>query len=316
LHPSTPIGVTVVVPTLNRGASIVPALETLLDQDHRPLEIFVVDQSETVAPEVLDLAKQHPDEIRVEHVTFRGLPRARNYGWQRAKYDAIVYVDDDVICQPQMVSEHLRSLQRDGVAMAAGGIDGTVVVPVPGGSLHFDQWRSAPCGSFGMTGEQESDHVPGGNFSVWRWVVEKVGGFDEALGAASAMFEELECCLRVRKAGLRIVFCGSARLTHLGAESGGCKVGSRGTYAWGVARNRTVLIRRHVSLVAKPVALAWLLRQCLGLARNPFAPGVVWQGLRGMAEGWRVGGMKPAMTDFPTADSPRGLEANAGPRAA
>ena len=38
-------GISVVVPTLNRGSYLIDTLHDLLAQDYRPIEILVVDQS-------------------------------------------------------------------------------------------------------------------------------------------------------------------------------------------------------------------------------------------------------------------------------
>ena len=83
----------------------------------------MVDQSDGANEAVERLAADNPDGIAYHRVGFRGLPQARNYGWTNAKHDAIVFVDDDVRCGPDLVSEHLRALLKPGVGLVAGGID-------------------------------------------------------------------------------------------------------------------------------------------------------------------------------------------------
>ena len=117
------------VPTLNRGSYLIDTLHDLLAQEYRPIEILVVDQSGEKAPALLDLVLKHPDLISYHKVQFRGLPLARNYGWQHAKYEAIVFVDDDIRCGPSLVSEHLRGLTRTNIGMVAGGIDENAFLP-------------------------------------------------------------------------------------------------------------------------------------------------------------------------------------------
>src|SRR5208282_5166662 len=122
MNPHTP-GATVIVPTLNRGRYLIDTLHDLLAQEYRPLEILVVDQSSEEASALRDLVLKHPDLISYHKVHFRGLPLARNYGWQQAKYEAIVFMDDDIRCGPDLVSEHLRGLTLPNTGMVAGGID-------------------------------------------------------------------------------------------------------------------------------------------------------------------------------------------------
>jgi len=100
-------GISVVVPTLNRGPYLIDTLHDLLAQDYRPLEILVVDQSCGEDAKLLELVLTHCDLISYHKVSFRGLPVARNYGWQHAKYEAVVFVDDDIRCGPSLVAEHL-----------------------------------------------------------------------------------------------------------------------------------------------------------------------------------------------------------------
>src|SRR6202043_3278415 len=149
------------------------------------------------------------------------LPLARNYGWQHAKYEAIVFVDDDIRCGPELVSEHLRGLTQPGIGMVAGGIDEPRSSQENGKPGHFNPWTATPSRGFESTGEFHVSHVPGGNFSAWRSVLQTAGGFDEALTAGAALYEETELSLRVSKCGFDIWFRGSARLQHLAAGGGG-----------------------------------------------------------------------------------------------
>jgi len=214
-------GISVVVPTLNRGSYLIDTLHDLLAQDYRPLEILVVDQSCGEDATLPDLAVRHCDLISYHKVSFRGLPLARNYGWQQAKYEAVVFVDDDIRCGPSLVAEHFRGLTQPNIGMVAGGVDERISSeedsPAPG---RFNSWTATPQRGFSATGDCLVKHVPGGNFSAWRSVLQAAGGFDEALALGAALYEETELCLRVRKCGFDIYFNGSARLLHLAAGSG------------------------------------------------------------------------------------------------
>ncbi|MCX7805409.1 MAG: glycosyltransferase, partial [Planctomycetota bacterium] len=241
-------GVTVAVPTLNRGSFLFGCLRDLLAQDHRPLEILVVDQSAETPAEVARLVAGHSDIVSYHKVGFRGLPEARNYAWRKARYEAIIYVDDDIRCGQRLASEHLRALSIPGVGVVAGGIDEANKPPDMAPTGRFCRWTGAPSAGFGAHGEMFVEHAKGANFSAWRSVIEKVGGFDEALNVGAALYEELEFCLRVSRAGWKIYFNGAARLTHLAAPSGGCRVEDVPRYVRALAHNRGILIRRHISL--------------------------------------------------------------------
>ena len=290
-------GISVVVPTLNRGRILLDCLTDLVAQRHRPLEILVVDQSPATPPDVAAMVEQHPDLISYHRVSFRGLPQARNYGWQQARYEAIVYVDDDIRCGPEFVTEHVRALQFPGVGVVAGGIDEAhkppdIALPVGG----FCRWTAISTRGFAARGQCEVEHAPGGNFSVLRQVISSVGGFDEFLNVGAALCEELEFCLRVRRAGYRIYFNGAARLTHLAATNGGCRVTNVREHVYALMHNQSLVIRRHLGRFKMPVAMVRLGLIGLAFARHYRSPSLLVDALRGSWSGLCDGGKVPLCT--------------------
>lgn len=278
-------GVTVVIPTLNRGGFLGDCLRDLLAQTHRPLEILVVDQSETVPEEVAELARANPDVVSYHRVTFRGLPEARNFGWQNARHDAIVFVDDDIRCAPNLVAEHWRALNLPNVGLVAGGITEPNRAREPSPPVGtFNTWTATPYRGFAAYIEGDVQHAQGCNWSVWKHVIAKAGGLDERLNVGAALYEELELCLRVRKLGYRVYFNGFARLVHLVAATGGCRVDQVQPYVKALAHNRTMLIARHIPWEKKPVALGRLLLTGASFTKNyrePLALKACVEGIRG-----------------------------------
>jgi GT2 family glycosyltransferase len=294
-------GVTVVVPTLNRGSFLHDCMRDLLAQTHRPLEILVVDQSGSVDPVASKLAADHPGIVSYHHVGFRGLPQARNYGWQCARFEAVLFVDDDVCCAPRLVSEHLRALRIPGVGLVGGAID-EAHRPIDKVSRtgSFNPWTATPARGFAASGEFDVDHAPGGNFSLWRTAIRQAGGVDEALSAGAALYEETDLCLRIKQAGFRVYFNGDARLTHLATHQGGCRMEQVSAYTGALAYNRCFLIRRHVRWYQTPVALGRLLLLVLSYARAYRAPAALAAGLVGCVQGLRKGGCRPTYTRYCT----------------
>jgi glycosyltransferase involved in cell wall biosynthesis len=293
-------GVTVVVPTLNRGEVLVATVRDLLEQIHRPLEILVIDQSDEQDSELLKLEQVHPGVVTYRHVAFRGLPVARNYGWMNARYDAVVYVDDDVEVPDDFVRAHLEGLRQDSVGMVGGRIveawDVSNGRAGPGHTGKFNSISAVANRCFDVSGFFDIDHVPGGNFSGWRDVLRGAGGFDERLGVGAALLEETELCLRVREAGNRVVFEGAASLMHLRAGEGGCRDSDVPRYVHSLARNRSVVIRRHVCPVYWPIALGRSLLYGLSYTVAYSRPTVFGSCMHGMIEGWRLGGLAPLCT--------------------
>jgi GT2 family glycosyltransferase len=292
-------GVTVVVPTLNRGGYLYDCLTDLLAQDYRPLEILVVDQSEKVVPEVERLVAAHPELISYHRVNFRGLPKARNYGWQNARFEVVVFVDDDIRCEPTLVNEHLRALNLPRVGLVAGGI----IEQNP--SNHktdrigkFNYWTATPLRGFSAKGEGDVDHARGCNFSVWRNRLKAVGGFDEAMNVGAALYEETELCLRIKRSGHRIYFNGKARLIHLAAARGGCRVNEVSQYVRGMAHNRCILIRRYLKWYHKPAAIFRLLLLELAFSLHYRQLRAFFGGVNGGIDGWQKAVRPPQCTRF------------------
>jgi GT2 family glycosyltransferase len=295
-------GVTVIVPTLNRGRYLIDTLRDLLWQEHRPVEILIVDQSSEETPAVQDLVLSHHDLISYHRVRFRGLPLARNYGWQKAKYEAIVFVDDDIRCGPSLVSEHLRGLTQSNVGMVAGGIDERI--PSQEGSAapgRFNFWTATPVRSFVANGKCSVQHVAGCNFSVWRSVLQAAGGFDEALAIGAALYEETELCLRVQKLGLDISFNGSARLQHLAAGNGGCRVSDLPNYISSLAHNRAILIRRNLRWFQVPVACLRLFLLFASYAVHYRTFGILAPGIAGFFSGLKAAKQPPICSQYTSA---------------
>lgn len=257
--PARERGVTVVVPTLDRPEFLLNTLADLLAQNHRPIEILIVDQSSQPAREALALAGRHADLIRYHHVCFRGSAKARNYGWRSARYDAIVFLDDDIRCGPDLIGAHLRALKLPGVGLVAGGVENVGRRPDAGPPTgRFLRWTATPKLGFEACGAFDVDHVPEGNFGAWRKVLASVGGIDEAFDVPAALYEGVDLGLRVKRAGYRVYYEGSARLKHFAAPRGGNRVVQPAEYVWGLAHNRAMIIRRHVRWYHVPSAMGRL----------------------------------------------------------
>jgi phosphatidyl-myo-inositol dimannoside synthase len=292
-------GVSIVVPTLNRGSYLIDTLHDLLAQDYSPIEILVVDQSSEEDPALLDLVLKHPQSISHHRVPFRGLPRARNYGWQRAKYEVIVFVDDDVRCGSSLVREHLRGLSQPNIGMVAGGIDeGMSFTKESWPPGQFNSWTATPVRNFRANEQCLVQHVPGCNFSVHRSVLRAAGGFDEALGMGAALYEETDLCLRVQRRGFLIYFNGRARLKHLAAGNGGCRVPDLPRYLESLAHNRAILIGRHLRPIQIPFAYFRLLLLFISYATHYRTMDIFAPGITGFLNGVKTAKQSPVCTEY------------------
>lgn len=257
-------GISIIIPTLNRTDFLVKTLDDLFLQafDH-PFEIIIVDQSNQ-PDQVIISHIAGKEYVKYQHVTqFKGLPEARNYGWQQAKYEYVLYVDDDIECGPYLLSEHFKCLENESIGVVAGGITEKFKQNQECQVGQFVYATATPQRGFHQKGSFEVDHGGGGNFSTKKTVLQKVHGIDENLTKGAALYEETDFCLRVKEAGYKTWYHYEAHVYHLAAATGGCRVEEMDKYLYSLVRNRSLIISRHVKGIAKLTATLFLLKLVL-----------------------------------------------------
>lgn len=250
-------GISVIIPTLNRGDFLQHTLECLSKQKcDCQYEVIVVDQSDHV-----DSALANNQDIRYFNTAtlFKGLPEARNYGAQKAIYDILLFIDDDVDFEPDFVQQHFDSYTIPNVSAVAGGIteknNPNVDCKKPGA---FSYWFATPYRGFHLKEAQWVSHGPGGNYSILRSLYFSIGGTDEYLNYGAALYEESELFLRAKETGAKVWFNPDAHLWHLAAPFGGCRVTDINKYITSLVHNRAIVITRHLRWFHKPIALLCL----------------------------------------------------------
>ena len=103
---------TTIVPVYNRPRQLVEAVESVLSQDYRPIEVVVVDDGSTDETGTVaeGLASAHP-EVRVVHQANGGPGRAREAGRQQARGEFIQYLDSDDLLLPGKFSAQVAGLR-------------------------------------------------------------------------------------------------------------------------------------------------------------------------------------------------------------
>ena len=103
--------VSVVVPCYTRGQFVQETIESVRRQTHTHWELILVDdgaeEPETVAA-IEALERQAPPGVRIVRETHRGLPHARNRGFQLARGRYVIPLDSDDLLEPEMMETCLR----------------------------------------------------------------------------------------------------------------------------------------------------------------------------------------------------------------
>ncbi|MGC1108096.1 MAG: glycosyltransferase [Candidatus Acidiferrales bacterium] len=101
--------VSVIIPTKNRADDLARTIDTVIAQTVRPLELIIVDQSPNAS-----LMKQMPFPARLIHdPILSGLTAARNAAMEKAQGDIWLFLDDDVLLEPDFLEELLKAYRED-----------------------------------------------------------------------------------------------------------------------------------------------------------------------------------------------------------
>jgi GT2 family glycosyltransferase len=273
---------------MNREEALLDTLRDLKALNFPDFEVIVVDQSDRPNRAAENLLAEFDVSTRYCSITqFRGLPEARNFGWRMATRDIVLYIDDDISCEPNFLQEHFNAHLKNGVAMVAGGItEARGDKTRRGGTGSFNWWTATSARNFHLPKEGFCLQAPGGNFSVRRMLLETLGGFDENLSVGAALYEETELALRCFRAGYSCWFAPEAHVTHFAAPTGGCRVGRDiARYTFGMGHNRAILIFRHLRPWHRPTAILRMLAYGLSYSRadRSFAP--FFAAIRGLRAG-------------------------------
>ena len=208
------LGVTVVVPTRNRGDLITDTLRSLLALDHSRFAVLVVDQSTDDRTRRAVLAAAQGDRrIRLQPTDTVGSSAARNLGAQVAGTDIVAYTDDDCIVEPDWLTAMVREFHNHEIAAAYGRL-------VPYGF----QGRSGTEVGFKAAGERAeySGRTPpwyighGGNMAFRRSDLLDAGGFDPLLGAGGLFgaCEDPDIAYRLLTRGRKVTYTAAAVAYH------------------------------------------------------------------------------------------------------
>lgn len=196
-------------------------LESLRRDDYPAFEVIIVDNTDegNFSPRI-----SGDGRIRVVREGRRGLSRARNTGIRSARHDILAFIDDDVIVDGGWIRAIASTLEDDSIA----GVTGLVVPAALETEAQREfEWyggmskgterrliRGAALSARQTIGAQEVG--VGANMAFRRSVFERVGGFDEALGAGTVTLgaEDLDFFHRALREGLTICYEPAARVRH------------------------------------------------------------------------------------------------------
>jgi peptidoglycan/xylan/chitin deacetylase (PgdA/CDA1 family)/glycosyltransferase involved in cell wall biosynthesis len=198
----------VVIPTFNRR-DVVSASILALEQQRfsEPFEVIVVvdGSSDGTASQLRSLEVSFP-LIVLEQIN-SGASAARNCGAQAACGDILLFLDDDMEADPDLLAEHERC-HNSGTEMVIGHMP--LHPDSPEGILKrgVSTWAEERLARLTSPGAKPALHdLLTGQFSIRKQTFDAVGGFDTAFTQGGAFGnEDIDFGYRIQQRGLRIVF--------------------------------------------------------------------------------------------------------------
>ncbi len=102
--------VSVIIPCYNHAHYLSTSIESVLEQDHRNIEIIVVDDGST--DNTKEVATKYP-AVKYIYKTNEGLPAARNTGIDHSTGQYLVFLDSDDWLLPGCISVNLSFIENE-----------------------------------------------------------------------------------------------------------------------------------------------------------------------------------------------------------
>jgi GT2 family glycosyltransferase len=208
--------ISVVIPTHDRLPCLRRCLDALAAQRFPPdrMEVIVVadgcsDGTESAVPMVAV-----PFTLRVIAQPAAGAAAARNAGAADARGRLLLFLDDDVIATPELVSAHVQAHAERGDCAAVGPY---LIQDVSAQDFLLERlaafWQRT-FDAMSRPGHRFTYRdVLSGNLSMPRLLFTSVGGFDASFERCGT--EDYELGIRLLESNVPVVFVGDARARHL-----------------------------------------------------------------------------------------------------
>lgn len=221
-----PLPLSIAIPTYRREAVLIDTVEYLLALQPRAAQLLLLDQTEhhelATAERLQQLADA--DLIRWIRLPAPSITAAMNEGLRQAAEDIVLFVDDDVRPEADLLTAHLwaQATYPDGL------VAGRVVQPWQEES---DSGNKTALRDFAHTQAGVVAEFIGCNFSVRRSLALDLGGFDENFVRVAYRYEA-EFAHRYHATGRQIHFEPRACLHHLKAAAGGTRTFGEHLTTW------------------------------------------------------------------------------------
>lgn len=105
--------ISVIIPTYNHPKRLGKALQSLTKQTYSDFEIIIIDDgSKTDLQQILNKYQNKFDKLRQYRIDHGGANKARQYGYDLASGEYLIFWDHDVVGKPDMLESMLSALRE------------------------------------------------------------------------------------------------------------------------------------------------------------------------------------------------------------
>jgi len=227
----------------NRPEMLLEQVLCILQGEEVPAELVIIDDSDLASKQLAALVPDRPCEIRYVWNRSRGLGRANNCGVAQARYDLLVFTQDDVLVSPTWFGTIVRALLQAGPRAL---VTGQVRAGEPETKGGFAPSTIADEAGRTYEGRIGRDVVYLQNAAFFRSGFQEVGGFDPELGPGTSFpsAEDNDFAFRLLEAGYCIVYEPRAITYHRAWRSDTDVM----ELEWNYGRGQGAFYAKHLSL--------------------------------------------------------------------
>jgi len=204
----------VVIPTWNRADLLARTIDKIEQQTFARefYEVLVVDNgSSDHTQNLLEQKSRTYPNLRSFTQVKRGAAATRNVGIRSAKGGVVLFIDDDILAESDLVEAHWNYHQR----YAQASIIGSVITPWSNSTDPFLRYLRDDkiFNPYSIArGPMDFSYYHTGNVSTARAVLHDVGGFNEEFAIYG--MEDIELGYRLEQRGCRMVHGPNAKAVH------------------------------------------------------------------------------------------------------
>jgi glycosyltransferase involved in cell wall biosynthesis len=215
------VKVSVIIPTYYGINHIRKTIQSIKNQNYSNYEILVVDNScNNYIKRIVEEEKNNPGNE--EHLLYIkepeiGLHNARHRGAKEARGEILLYIDDDVIADRNLISEIVKFYKDKKVGCVGGKVVPKWEIDPPEWVTQFPKWYLSILDD--EDGPKEVKWIYGCNFSIRKDLLFELGGFNPDAFADKNMWwmrgdGEIGLLRKVHHAGKKVIYNPNAIVWH------------------------------------------------------------------------------------------------------